>query len=572
MHFLRSIKKWFRKRQLIKKARKIEEQNAKIEKRQRKAAEAQDYKSIEEQLEERNRHQTQNLLLIFDKLQHTMDPLVASRVFNTHFCPLISKLPEELLLCILDYLWDDPVTLQCLRAVSSTFFRLLHRRSNLWNYAYHNNQSIFWNFMYLSYLSITGIDAQGITAAYLDKSNALNLNHYLQWQLRRLLQRDGRCDNCKAWNDDYQRHTFDYCKFEAPIIVNTPCKPRLKCYGCYDQHDIYEFSLEEKMAKKHTRVCLGRQGTVQLCEHVQIPWARIETHIKTFWYQEHHSDWQTWLDEFKIECKHSSHDTRCTPSEAPTWPQARLGLSSLRSRIILSLEWEPHCRLDMLTLTKSKRISAVELKLMFENLRRQGPADILCPPYHSGTLQEMICFHQSSFTRPLLYYKMNDEEDKESGEYEEDEENTSPVPSSSFPSPLTLSWSHSDRVDGNRKELAIHSHILEEANGTGIFQQGLKVSYRRDVMICKMEDVRYPRKSIGPSHHWLHAMDARTYPHPQHVRPLCTNESCINYSQRPKPFHDCPRPPSEPDRNELSCQMRSCDLRMEPDIWLEDRA
>ncbi|KAF1915697.1 hypothetical protein BDU57DRAFT_280343 [Ampelomyces quisqualis] len=51
-----------------------------------------------------------------------MDPLIAARVYNNDFYPLLSRLPREALLCIFDYLYDDFVTLICLRIVSRKCF------------------------------------------------------------------------------------------------------------------------------------------------------------------------------------------------------------------------------------------------------------------------------------------------------------------------------------------------------------------------------------------------------------------------------------------------------------------
>jgi len=64
----------------------------------------------------------QNLLLALDELKRKMDPLIAAQAYNNRFCPLISRLPEELLLCILDFMRDDFAALLCLRITSRIFF------------------------------------------------------------------------------------------------------------------------------------------------------------------------------------------------------------------------------------------------------------------------------------------------------------------------------------------------------------------------------------------------------------------------------------------------------------------
>ena len=84
------------------------------------------------QREKRDDQQAQALLFAQYELQCTMDPLIAAKVYNSRFCPLISKLPEELILCILEFLSDDAVALHCAPIVSRMFLRLLDRHSALW--------------------------------------------------------------------------------------------------------------------------------------------------------------------------------------------------------------------------------------------------------------------------------------------------------------------------------------------------------------------------------------------------------------------------------------------------------
>jgi len=106
------------------------------------------------QREKRDHEQTQALLLALYELQRTMDPLMAVQAYNIRFCPLISRLPEELLLCILDFLEDDVVALHCLRIVSRTFLRLLDRPSATWKDTWYHDESMFrGNAVFLPYVA-----------------------------------------------------------------------------------------------------------------------------------------------------------------------------------------------------------------------------------------------------------------------------------------------------------------------------------------------------------------------------------------------------------------------------------
>ena len=70
------------------------------------------------------------------------------------------------------------------------------------------------------------------------------------------------------------------------ISLKTHCEfgPRrpehqLHCNGCNTHHKLSEFSASAQEKGKSQRRCLGRQGTVQLCEHVHISWDMIKGHI-----------------------------------------------------------------------------------------------------------------------------------------------------------------------------------------------------------------------------------------------------------------------------------------------------
>ena len=54
-----------------------------------------------------------------------MDPLVAAHVYNINYGP-INRLPDELLLHILRYIGDDPLTILCLRRVARRFRRIIN--------------------------------------------------------------------------------------------------------------------------------------------------------------------------------------------------------------------------------------------------------------------------------------------------------------------------------------------------------------------------------------------------------------------------------------------------------------
>ena len=118
------------------------------------------------------------------------------------------------------------------------------------------------------------------------KCHPFYLCDVLRLQFRRLLQKNGRCDNCRRWNDAHEHQLFDYCQFEQyydwePLFRNIAPYRTLHCFACQSLHSANQFSTtyQRSLSYQSERRCLGQQGTVQLCDHIQIAWASIETHI-----------------------------------------------------------------------------------------------------------------------------------------------------------------------------------------------------------------------------------------------------------------------------------------------------
>lgn len=506
--------------------RKRREQRRILEERKKREAERQIQRDYEH---------GRTLQLTLHELQRTMDPLIASQAYNNRFCPL-TRLPEELLLKVVDFLRGDDVTLCCLRVTSRIFLRLLYRQRQSAGFPFALRPSLRFHFA---------------------------LRPSLRFQFRRLLQRDGRCENCRRWNDAHVRSSHDPCKFRGSYLRDHPMfygrefwyteYGRPHCIACDTDHDICQFPMayEQPPQAQHPspRLCLGQQGSVQLCEHVHIAWASITTHIEDWRRQRQQQrgevgggaedNWQACLDSFYIECHDPTHDTRCTASEAPTWPRARLGTSSGfwhhdPDIVVLFLEWKPHGRIDALMPTADGRIPAPELRALFRRFRRLGPADTLYPPGRPEALPEMACFTLSF----PMHYKMEEQEAKEIAE------NTATLPTS-LPPPTSSEWELSffyqsltgrSEIGKNSRRLDIKPHYLRGAGDTSITSQCLTVSYQKAIMVCQTTALTDPGIKLVPSDHWLHAMDPRTYPHQQakQFRPQCRDESCTNYYRKNK--------------------------------------
>ncbi|KXH33075.1 hypothetical protein CSIM01_05210 [Colletotrichum simmondsii] len=69
--------------------------------------------------------------------------------------------------------------------------------------------------------------------------------------------------------------------------------PRLRpyCYGCETGHDLAYFSSDQLSPDTDHRICIGHEGKLKLCSHVQISWAELWTHVAT--YNSEEPGWET---------------------------------------------------------------------------------------------------------------------------------------------------------------------------------------------------------------------------------------------------------------------------------------
>jgi len=230
--------------------------------------------------------------------------------------------------------------------------------------------------------------------------------------------------------------------------------------------------------------------------------------------------WQRCFDSFNIECHDPSHDTRCTTSEAPTWPRACLRMSTRkRNLVVLNLQWRPHSRIDALALTADARIPITAIGTLFQMLRRQGPIDNLCSPCRPGALPEMAFFSPSSPLGRYVYYTPGEDD------------GTGPPPKS------WLSWKRESGTNG--RQLDITLHCPTGASSADISSQCLVANYEKEIEISHFVFFNAIQE-FEPTLDWRNAIDPRTYPHSNAsiVRPQCRDVACFNYYQRWKEI-DC---------------------------------
>ncbi|KAI1409143.1 hypothetical protein F5Y13DRAFT_95995 [Hypoxylon sp. FL1857] len=440
-----------------------------------------------EDLEKQKQEQAQTqMLLTLRDLQRTNDPLVAAQVYNKRHSPLC-RLPEELLLHILHCIGEDAVSLCCLRRVSRLFRRLI-------------NEPVIWK----------RVSPQYAAGSIYFISDCCYLSADAKKQLQQCLRRDGMCDRCHKSSDPPFRLLPKYCNFSSIC----PCP--LYCDACGSNHNVYAFSFNQDCGRRE-RTCLGRQGAVQLCEHIHISWATVEAHISR-WQQRSPGDWQACFDNFNIECRDPSHDTRCTAEEPETWPRARLQTAKRdQNLVVLNLEWTPHSGLDAFTLTPDARVPVTELRALFQRYR-QGPASILFPSYPSNPLPEMVCFGPTKCI--CLHYEMETDWKMltitgPSGRlrFFRDDRNGC----------ISHHWRQRRYGYGHGQKVRMRKHWPRGEHNPIC----LVTIYQQDVLVCRKTD----RNKFNPTHEWYHAMDPATHTHPssRNDSPLCKDASCMKY-------------------------------------------
>lgn len=440
-------------------------------------------------------------------LTDTVDPLMRSWVENA-MNSTFSSLPEEILLIIFDH--ADLVSLYCLRRVCRTFRRLIYEPK-------------FWR------------RVQPYGPFY--GEHYCELGKLEQKQLVLLLQRDGMCHWCRLQGKYMKISHFkrkwdfslgDRCRFR-------PSKaPRVYCPACRSDHDHREFEEAEQRLFKTHRMCVGRRGAVQLCEHIHISWSDVENHVlqwprpsgenrgRVDWEE---GEWKKCLDAFRIECNDPSHDRRCTDNQNPTWPQARLVIGK-SDAVFLSLQWKPHSGIGRFTKGPDGQVISSELRELFREYRN-STGGIIFPSHHSTSLPEMACYRLDECS--CVYYETGGFKMHSHGQRQKA---TNFVSKYGFKGCFGYHFYTRYGRAGSDERVEMERH-----HPTKDFVC-LITKYERLVRV--FENIPCDEK-LNPSHAWLHAVDPDTYLRQKSnfILPLCKNRDCMNYYRRPKVFH-CP--------------------------------
>ncbi len=167
-----------------------------------------------------------------------MRPIMAA-AYHNRTRSLLCRLPDVILVGVMQH--ADPVSLECLRRCSRIFLRLFPAACSSERDFSMNVEQWPWPTSMLSLLPE-------------EKESLLSL-----------LAKDQYCQICltarqsRGWQERLKAATKVY----------------LHCSGCQKDHPVCLFSAKQRQCPQSTRICIGHEGYLRLCEHVTVPWCRL---------------------------------------------------------------------------------------------------------------------------------------------------------------------------------------------------------------------------------------------------------------------------------------------------------
>ncbi|KAF4915170.1 hypothetical protein CGCF415_v001852 [Colletotrichum fructicola] len=278
-----------------------------------------------------------------------IDPLIAAIYRNATKSPLCG-LPDHILVNIMQQ--TDLTTACQLRRASRTFMRIFSSRLfSKW----HKNGDGY------GFLWKSPFQAKGWVKA-------------LSFAVP---QTRGFCRGCKtnrtprSWLSDCAR-AFLYCS------------------GCDRLHPTSVFSIAERQKRSHSRVCIGREGHIRLCEHKTFTWDDfVRVSSNTSLPASRRKSVST------ITCDHASHKERVEEVKAEF--QQTKGNAPWASQVAL-LKRRRHLRFP----NRKCPVTAVEFRRRIAELRELSPCSWY-PEEGPRRLDPMLCFDANS--RHCLQYE-----------------------------------------------------------------------------------------------------------------------------------------------------------------------
>ncbi|KUI61320.1 hypothetical protein VP1G_11221 [Cytospora mali] len=201
-------------------------------------------------------------------------------------------------------------------------------------------------------------------------------------QLRRLLDRDRYCDDCREGASSWRQRAGELRKY-------------LHCSVCDADHPACLFSGSQRLEQAHRRYCIGHEGYLRICSHEEgiVRW-------KDLLEIERNKANKAPRAETYLQCKHSSHILLCTGtrmeeggvlgSKCGSCPSACVYPMFHLIENTINLSWTAHLplRRDEWPLT------AAALRPQLAELR-DNAGRFICPALAAGVgmdLPELCCF------------------------------------------------------------------------------------------------------------------------------------------------------------------------------------
>ncbi|KAK3934623.1 hypothetical protein QBC46DRAFT_273420 [Diplogelasinospora grovesii] len=432
-------------------------------------------------------------------------PLVAATLHNCQHSP-IYRMTEEILMIIMKHLDADILTQHCLRRASRLFRRLIlgsHYRP------YSPNPGVD-DMRYLWDLNDEYWTLRGFEPGHMDMLRSRLRNDQLCTACLQSSELNRTSENSLAWIG---------CKFSS--WPRSQC--RLHCAGCDRFHDGRAFSAAQ--AGKEKRICIGREGALRLCEHIQISWSDVESGLARC---------STVVGAkptaAEIRCDKAIHRACCQTKEAR--PTICLEKAPDGRCAFLTLTWTAHARLDV---NEQGRFDSHQVRSMFQRHRRTGAHFLMLGSQPgSGPLMEMRCFGRADCTC-LSYATGQEGSGPGSGQ-----SNTKGYKDCLGRRPGWASWHQVTDFDLITESVGIRlcprSSTSEKQCVATHYARRIQLDLARRIQIDWI-----PR--CNPNHKWFHALDPDSYVLDdttlENVWPSCKDASCRNYHRRTQTLR-CP--------------------------------
>jgi len=449
--------------------------------------------------------------------KHTTRPAHEISEMSSHLCTL----PEETLLIIIELL--DATSIQCLRRASRVFLRL---------------------FSFPCFESQHNHDLAGMPQPnglpyfpWARPNRAFEAESHTR-QFFDCLERDARrhlCSDCKAMglaNSQRARSLVDKL---------------LHCTGCKIDHPLVYFSAAQRQPWcDTTRICIGHEGHVRLCEHLVIGWDTITKAAR---------DLQNQAPGIKddiasislLKCQAASHlptHHECTNNAHPS-----LKLVRLRGQTSVQISWVGH-----LALSKRNPSGQYSACLMADELSqlRLGAAEYIAPQLGPGQVEEMRLFDPNRCA--FLNYNGTPAGNANPGSWSL----TSPSSDTPFQSCRVLSecalhdrgdrGGNCSKISGaNPDGIVVGSHVAHTLIGRQPEMTGSEYGWARYLTPCLVSDqclgLWYGRNiTIQPqnavdcgkvTHAWFEAVNPESYALREDAGTYgtlwCRDKTCVNY-------------------------------------------